>query len=102
MTAGKQATGWAPYMPGDTITLRHRCGEDGQAHTATLEVRRTENVVGYDIGTYRFRVVAIRCDGSLVMIDVDHNGFDRDGRVTTLGVELADDRDPSDAGAGVR
>lgn len=86
MTRGKQAKSWAPYNPGDTITLKHQCGEEREVHTATIEVRRAENVVGFDVGSYRWRVVAVRCDGTLVMVDVDRFGFDQHGRVAPLPV----------------
>lgn len=86
MTKGQQTKGWAPYQPGDSLTLRHACGDPTQTHTAAVEVRRCESVQGHDIGSYKWRVVATRCDGTLVMVDVDHHGLDQHARVTPPAV----------------
>lgn len=80
----RQTLGWAPYRPGDAVRVRHVCGEDRVVHVADVEVRRVEAVQGLEVGDYRYRVIAVRCDGELLKVDVNDRGFSRSGSVQRL------------------
>ncbi|PFG19842.1 hypothetical protein [Serinibacter salmoneus] len=78
MTLGKQAK-WAPFKPGDPLVIRHRCAFPDAVvdHVESLRVRRAESRSGYDVGNFKWRVIAERCDGSLLAVYVDHRGLDQ-------------------------
>ncbi len=81
----RQMAGWAPYLPGQLLLVRHSCvdaAEEPLVHEAELVVRRVEPVHGVEPSyPYRWRVVLTRCDGLPFSVDVDHRGGSKNNAV---------------------